>query len=149
MAGAFLTGAAGFRAAVFFAGAAAFLAAAAFFGAATGGLVGVDGAPDSGRAPPRRRRERVGAPSAAGSRLSAAALAAFGAAAFLGRLPCISASTVSSLGAPAIFSKPGSASSMPRRGASTACTTNVRVSPRVSTSRARVGRGSPIAPSGT
>jgi len=46
-------------------------------------------------------------------------------------------------------SKPGSARSMPRRGASRACTTKARVSPLPSTSRAARGAGSPRPRRGT
>ena len=62
---------------------------------------------------------------------------------FCGRASVISASTVSSVGTPATWARPGSASSMPRRGGSSACTTKVRVSPRLSTSFALRSNGAP------
>ena len=93
-------------------------------------------APSSARSPPWRRRSASVWRRLAPSAETFAGLA--GAGAFFGRLPFISASTVSSLGAPATSRSRGAPSSMPRRGASTACTTNVRVS---SLRRARRARG--------
>ena len=74
---------------------------------------------------------------------SAVRLGASSATAAASSMSSISASTVSSVGLPAGRARPGRASSMPRRGGSRAWTTNVRVSPRVSTSLALRGGGSP------
>ena len=78
-------------------------------------------------------------------------LATFFLAAFFtgGAAASISASTVSSVGVPETFATSGSASSIPRRGGSSAWTTNVRSEPRSRTSRALRGGGSPKPVSGT
>jgi hypothetical protein len=61
----------------------------------------------------------------------------------------ISAATVSGVGTPARCTKPGSASSTPRRNGSNACTTKARSSPLDRTSLALLGGGLPMADKGT
>ena len=110
--------------------------------AGTSGTTGATGSSGSasiaaGRSAGGRRRDLPlvrGAASSGGATSPASALSPW----------CISASIVSGVGIPAGWAYPGSASSIPRRMASNAWTTNGRFSPLRNTSRAERGGTSPM-----